>query len=75
MRVYVYVCVQDKVYIYIYIYTHAHIFQTIQFIIVICLHSQVLPLRARMDPGAMTMKKNSALHKVPALPEPHHQIV
>ena len=36
---------------------------------------QVLPLRAREDLGAMAMKGYSAFPKVPALLEPHHQIV
>ena len=36
---------------------------------------QVLPLRARVDLGAMAMKGYSAFPKAPALLEPHHQIV
>ena len=35
---------------------------------------QVLPLRARVDLGAMAMKGYSAFPKAPALLEPHHQI-
>ena len=38
-------------------------------------HYQVLPLRARVDLGAMAMKGYSAFPKAPALLEPHHQIV
>ena len=36
---------------------------------------QVLPLRARVDQGAMTIKEYSAFPKAPVLLEPHHQIV
>ena len=36
---------------------------------------QVLPLRARVDLGAMAMKGCSAFPKAPALLEPLHQIV
>ena len=36
---------------------------------------QVLPLRARMDLGAMAMKEYSTFPKAPALLEPHHEIV
>ena len=36
---------------------------------------QVLPLRARVDLGAMAMKGYSAFPKAPALLESHHQIV
>ena len=36
---------------------------------------QVLPLRARVDLGAMATKEYSAFPKAPALLEPHHQIV
>ena len=36
---------------------------------------QVLPLRARVDLGAIAMKKYAAFPKTPALLEPHHQIV
>ena len=36
---------------------------------------QVLPLRARVDLGAMAMKGCSVFPKAPALLEPHHQIV
>ena len=36
---------------------------------------QVLPLRARMDLGAMAMKGYSAFPKAPALLETLHQIV
>ena len=36
---------------------------------------QVLPLRARVDLGAMAMKGYSAFPKAPASLEPHHQIV
>ena len=36
---------------------------------------QVLPIRARVDLGAMAMKGYSAFTKAPALLEPHHQIV
>ena len=36
---------------------------------------QVLPLRARVDLGAMAMKGCSAFPKAPELLEPHHQIV
>ena len=36
---------------------------------------QVLPLRARVDLEAMAMKGYSVFPKVPALLEPHHQIV
>ena len=35
----------------------------------------MLPLRARVDLGAMAMKGYSAFPKAPALLEPHHQIV
>ena len=35
----------------------------------------MLPLRARVDLGAMAMKRYSAFPKAPALLEPHHQIV
>ena len=35
----------------------------------------MLPLRARVDLGAMAMKEYSAFPKAPALLEPHHQIV
>ena len=35
----------------------------------------MLPLRLKVDPGKMAMKEYSAFPKVPALPEPHHQIV
>ena len=34
-----------------------------------------LPLRDRVDRGAMVMKRYSAFPKAPALPESHHQIV
>ena len=37
--------------------------------------SQVLPLRARVDLGAMEMKWYSVFPKAPAFVEPHHQIV
>ena len=33
------------------------------------------PYQARVDLGAMAMKGYSALPKIPALLEPHHQIV
>ena len=36
---------------------------------------QVLPLRVRVDRGAMSMKVYSVFPKVPASLEPHHQIV
>ena len=36
---------------------------------------QVLPLRARVDEGAMAIKEYSAFPKAPLLLEPHHQIV
>ena len=36
---------------------------------------QVLPLRARVDLGAMTIKGYSAFPKAPVLLEPHHLIV
>ena len=36
---------------------------------------QVLPLRARVDMGAMVMKGYYTFLKAPALLEPHHQIV
>ena len=36
---------------------------------------QVLPRQARVDLGAMAVKGYSAFPKVPALLEPHHQIV
>ena len=36
---------------------------------------QVLPLRARVDLGAIAMKGYSAFSKAQALSEPHHQIV
>ena len=36
---------------------------------------QVLPLRARVDLGAMAIKGYSAFPKVPRLLEPHHQTV
>ena len=35
----------------------------------------MLPLWARVDQGAIAMKRYSALPKAPALLEPHHQIV
>ena len=35
----------------------------------------MLPLRARVDLGAMAMKGYSAFPKAPVLLEPHHQIV
>ena len=35
----------------------------------------MLPLRARVDLGAMAMKGYSAFPKAPALLKPHHQIV
>ena len=35
----------------------------------------MLPLRARVDLGAMAIKGYSAFPKTPALPEPHYQIV
>ena len=35
----------------------------------------MLPLRARVDLGAMTIKGYSAFLKVPALLEPHHECV
>ena len=35
----------------------------------------MLPLRARVDLGAMAMKRYSAFPKAPALLEPHYQIV
>ena len=35
----------------------------------------MLPLQARVDLGAMAMKRYSAFPKAPALLEPHHQIV
>ena len=36
---------------------------------------QVLPLRARVDLGAMAMKRYTAFPEAPALLGPHHQIV
>ena len=36
---------------------------------------QVLPLRDRVDLGAIAMKGYSAFPKAPAFLEPHHQIV
>ena len=36
---------------------------------------QVLPLRARVDMGAMATKGYFAIPKTPALLEPHYQIV
>ena len=36
---------------------------------------QVLPLRARVDLGAMAMKGYSEFPKFPASLEPHHHIV
>ena len=36
---------------------------------------EVLPHRARVDPGAMAMKEYAAFPKAPALLEPHHHIV
>ena len=36
---------------------------------------QVLPLQARVDLGAMAMKRCSIFPKAPALLEPHHQTV
>ena len=36
---------------------------------------QVLPLRARVDLGAMALKIYSTILKAPALVEPRHQIV
>ena len=35
----------------------------------------MLPLQAKVDLGAMALKRYSAFPKVPALLEPHHQIV
>ena len=35
----------------------------------------MLPVRARVDLGAMAMKGYSAFPKVPALLGPHHQIL
>ena len=35
----------------------------------------MLPLQARVNPGAMAMKGYSAFSKAPALRGPHHQIV
>ena len=46
------------------------LFRTIQF-----RQSTVLPLRARVDLGAMAMKAYSAFPKALALLEPHHQII
>ena len=36
---------------------------------------KVLPLRARVDLGAMAMKEYSSFPKAPAIQEPHHRIV
>ena len=36
---------------------------------------QVIPLRATVDPGAVTMKGYPALPKAPLLLKPHYQIV
>ena len=36
---------------------------------------QVLPLRARVDLGAMAMKGFSTFRKAPAIVERHHQII
>ena len=36
---------------------------------------QVLPLRARVQQGAMAVKESSSFPKAPALLEPRHQIV
>ena len=44
----------------------------------LCIHSNlsiVLPHRARVDLGMMTMKGHSAFPKAPALQELHHQVV
>ena len=38
-------------------------------------HFQVLPFRARVDQGAMAMKRHSAFPNAPALLELHHQVV
>ncbi len=59
------------------------LFQTIQFSISMQLvifnkqigPYQVLPFRARVDPGAMAMKGCSAFPKATASLEPHHQII
>ena len=37
-------------------------------------HYQVPPLRPRVDPGVMTLKKYSAFPETPALLEPHQHI-
>ena len=54
-------------------------FQTIHFSLSMQFNSiwliQMLPLRARVDLGAMTIKEYPALPKASALLEPHHQIV
>ena len=39
------------------------------------LNYKVLPIRARVDLGAMTMKEYSAFPKAPALLELYHQTV
>ena len=36
---------------------------------------QMLPLQARVDLEAMTMKWYSAFPKAPVLPKPHYQII
>ena len=46
-------------------------YQTILFNLMIWPY-QVLPLRVRVDLGAMAMKGYSAFPKAPALLEPHH---
>ena len=58
-----------------FIYTQLNVktvlFLTIQFTVPF----KVLPIRAKVDLGAMAMKEYSAFPKAPALLEPHHQIV
>ena len=55
------------------------IFQTIQFsismLLILLEPYQVLPLRARVDLGAMAIKGYSVFPKAPALLGPRHQIV
>ena len=75
--------VKHKHTILIFLFQAIQFTQTIQFSISMLLvlfnpeigPYQVLPLWARVDLGAMAMKRYSAFSKAPALLEPHHQIV
>ena len=51
------------------------LFQTVQFSISMQLVLSGATIPARVDLGAMAIKGYSAFPKVPALLEPHHQIV